>query len=160
MASPSYQVGIFFRSAREMTLGSAGAFFGSGPSSFTGSTPSGGQTTFPSRMRPVHDEFRPIDVDASQDPGDHLKGHLPLEQFDDVPAALEIRRNLLNPGKHQGLVLIINQDDIVFLCHLDSLSGQIKSYLIRKIRHIEGSIQKIDMARLQLPPNPLPVKPV
>jgi hypothetical protein len=58
-----------------MTLGSAGAFFGSGPSSFTGSTASGGQTTFPSRMRPVHDEFRPIDVDASQDPGDHLKGH-------------------------------------------------------------------------------------
>jgi hypothetical protein len=99
-------------------------------------------------------------VGVSQDPGDHLKEHLSLEQFDDVPAALEIRRNLLNPGKHQGLVLIINQDDIVFLFHLDTLSGQIKSYLIRKIRHIEGSIQKIDMARLQLPPNPLPVKPV
>ena len=32
MASPSYQVGVFFRSAREMTLGSAGAFFGSGES--------------------------------------------------------------------------------------------------------------------------------
>jgi hypothetical protein len=79
MASPSYQVGVFFRSAREMTLGSAGAFFGSGPSSFTGSTASGGQTTFPSRMRPVHDEFRPIDVDASQDPGDHLKGHGDLQ---------------------------------------------------------------------------------